>query len=284
MSEIKSIKSIIQQQNGLESKQILFKKNSKFKFEVPDKIKKDYSLVSKKWEEKDKKNSFQNQDSLCLSKFHINDNKLFLELCEEKYANRQAISETIGSLAAIDQDYLFSEINNGKVTIPLSYKINVGIISKDGQLIMVKRSQKVSTNKGKIDFGISKGVKPEDYNGRSFQPLVTALRATQEELNLSLDAKEIIKKEAFIIKEFYLNREIFSFSFLCIIDLRKLDHDYNAKKIIDLAAGAKNSWEFSDVFSIELNKKTLLKYFKTHLTKLTNYSLYHLMKISDDLK
>ena len=283
-SEIKSIKSIIYQKSGLDVSQLLFKKNANFNFELPEKIKKDFTLINKKWIEKDKNNSFKNQESLCVSKFHLKEKKLYLEFCEEKYVNRQAISETISSLPAIDQDYLLSEVNNKKIKLPLSYKMNIGIITKDGHLIMVKRSHKVSTNKGKIDFGISKGVKPSDYNGRSFQPLVTALRAAQEELNLPLDAKEVIKKEAFIIKEFYLNREIFSLGFLCIIDLRKLDHDYTAKKVLDLSTGAMNSWEISEVFSIELNKKSLSKFIKENLNKTTNYSLYHLFKILEDLK
>jgi len=283
-SEIKSIKSILYQRVGIDLNQILFKKNSSFSFELPDKIKQDYSLINKKWIEKDRNNSFKNQDSLCLSNFKLKDRKLYLELCEEKYVTRQTISETISSIPAIEQDYLLSEVNQQKFQIPLSYKINIGIISKDDHLIMIKRSQKVSTNKSKYDFGISKGVKPDDYNGRSFQPLVTAIRALKEELNLSLDPKELIKNEAFILKEFYLNREIFSFGFLCILDLRKLEQSYDSKKIIDLSTGAKNSWELSEVFALEYNKKNLIKFIKENPNKITNYSLYHLIKLAEDFK
>lgn len=281
---IKSIKSIIYQKNGLDPKQVLFKKNLKFKFELPENIKKDFSVINKKWAEKEKSNSFKNQDSLCVSKFTVKDKKLYLDFCEEKYVTRQTISETVSSLPAINQDYFLSELNNQKIQVPLSYKINIGIITKDGHLIMVKRSQKVSTNKGKFDFGISKGVKPEDFTGKSFQPLSTALRAAKEELNLSLDPKEVISKGAFVLKEFYLNREFFSLGFLCILDLRKLENDYSAKKIIDLSTGAMNSWEINEVFSIEFTKKNLVKYIKENNNKTTNYSIYHLIKLSEDLK
>lgn len=283
-SEIKSIKSIFYQKSGIEFSKILFKKNNQFKTQIPDKLKKEFSLISKKWGEKDKTNSFKNQDSLCVSKFHVKDKKIFLEFCEDKYITRQSISETISSLPAIDQDFLLSEIINGNLMLPISYKLNLGIISKDNHLILVKRSQKVSTNKSKIDFGISKGVLPQDFNGKSFQPIVTAIRAIKEELNLILDPKEIVKKEAFTLNDFYLNREIFSLNFFGIIDLRKLDLDLSAEKILDLSNGAKNSWEISEIFSLEMNKKVLIKYLKENYNKITNYSLYNLTKITENLK
>lgn len=281
--EVKSIKSILYQKNGINLDQILFKKNSNFSFSIPERIKKDFNIINKKWIEKDRTNSFKNQDNLCLSKFYLKDKKIFLELCEEKYVTRQTISETVSSLPTIDQDFFLSEMQHQKIKVPISYKINIGLICKDGTLLIVKRSNKVSTNKGKLDFGISKGVKPDDYNGRTFQPIVTAIRALKEELNLSLEIKELIKKEAFKIKEFYLNREIFSIGFLCIIDLRKFDNDYSFSKISDLASGAKNSWEISDFLRVDYNKKSILKLIKDNYDKITNYSMHHLLNILEEL-
>lgn len=284
MIDIKTIRSILKKKGGFELSQILFKKNSTFKLDIPDKIKKDYGPINKKWVEKDRNNSFKNQDSLCISKFQVKDQKLFLEFCEDKYITRQSISEVLGSMNLIDQDVMVSEINNQSVRLPISYKINVGIITKDNKLIFTKRSSKVATNKSKLDFGISKGVKPEDFNGKMFQPLITSIRALKEELNLELDIKEVIKKEAFEVKEFYLNREIFSLGFLCILDLRKIESkNLTFKEIKNITENAKNNWEISDLFSVDYNKKSLLLFMKKEFEKITNYSNYHLIQLIEKI-
>lgn len=281
--EVKSIKSILQSKNGIDPKQILFKKDNNFQTQIPDQIKKSYESFHKKWQDKDKNNAFKDQDSLCLSEYHIKDKKLYLNFCEEKYVLRQSISETISTLSTVEQDYFLSEINRSHIKVPISYKLNIIVITKDEKLLIVKRSNKVSTNKNRYDLGVSKGVKPEDYKGKVFQPLITALRALNEELGLTLSPKEIITNKAFKINEFYLNREIFSLGFCCVFDLRKMSGDFTFEKVSKMAAGAKNSWEYSQVLSIDLSKKAITKFMKDNLNKITNYSLYNLLQILNDL-
>lgn len=281
----KTVKSFLQSSKGISNKEVLFKKDSNFKTEISEKIQKKYALINKKWLDKDKRNLFKNDSCLCISHFHVKDKKIYLNFCEDTYSVRQGISETIGGLSLIEQDYFLSEINSGKNKLPISYKIQVGVITSDNKLILAKRSSKVSTNKGKYDIGISKGVKPEDFSSKVFQPLITAIRAVKEELGLSLDKKEIVSKEAFILKDFYLNREIFSLNFFCLIDLRQLKSDeYTAAHIIESAGRSKNSWELSKVVALDLTKVALNKYLKESSNKLTNYSLYHLKNLSFEVK
>jgi hypothetical protein len=54
MGMVKSIKSIIYQKNGIDIKQILFKKDESFKSTIPEKLMKPYESISKKWAEKKK--------------------------------------------------------------------------------------------------------------------------------------------------------------------------------------------------------------------------------------
>lgn len=283
MSEVKSIKSILYQREGIDVKQILFKKDDAFRSTVPDTLKKSHEVIMKKWTEKEEQNTFRNQDNLCISQFHLKANKLFLNFCEEKYIMRQGLAETIGTIPFIQQDFLISEINHGKAKIPVTYKVNIVIITKDNKLLVVKRSDKVSSNKNRFDLGVSKGVKPSDYKGKAFQPLATAIRAMKEEVGVSLDIKEVIASGAFQVKEFYLNREIFSLAFCCVIDLRKLAADYTFEKVSSLASGAKNSWEYSSVISLDLSKKAITKFIKDNNTKVTNYSLHNLLQILHSL-
>jgi len=283
MIDIKSIKSILKKKGGLQISQILFKKSASIKIDIPEKLKKDFIPINKKWAEKDRTNSFKNQDSLCVAKYQIKDQKIFLDLCEDKYITRQAISEVLGSMGILEQDVLLSEILNQKVKVPISYKINIGVITKDNKLLIVKRSSKVSTNKNKYDFGISKGVKPEDFSNKSFQPLMTSIRAIEEELNISLDLKSVVKNDAFVVKEFYLNREIFSLGFLCILDLRKLEDSYTLELIKGRSESSKNSWEMSEILGVDFNKKSLVSFLKKEGNKITNYSIYHMLQILEEL-
>lgn len=285
MDELKNLKTIIKNNKGFELNQILFKIDKSSNFNIPDRFRKDYEMVERKWKEKERNNSFRNQENLCVTNYHIKDKKLFLNLSETKYLTRQIFSETISLLSDLEQDMLVADIMAQKTKIPLAYKACIGIITKDNKLLFMKRSSKVATNKGKIDFSLSKSAKPEDFEPKTSQPLMTILRALKEELNISLDFKELLKKEALTISEFFINRDIFSIGFLSMIDLRKMDEELTYDKIMNLSENAKNSWEFSEIFAIDFNKKSIGKFLKEkeNREKLTNYSRYHLEKIYKDL-
>lgn len=283
MDVLKSIKTILKNNKGFELNQILFKIDKNDSFHIPDRFKKDHELIEKKWKEKERNHAFRNQDNLCVVNYLIKDKKIFLNLSETKYLIRQVYSETLSLLSELEQDMLIAEILNKKTRIPIAYKTSIGIITKDNKLMFMKRSQKVATNKSKIDFSLSKSAKPEDFESRTSQPLMTILRALKEELSISLDVKEIIKNESLKITEFYFNRDIFSVGFISMLDLRKVDGDLTSDKILELSENAKNSWEFSEISFIDFNKKALSKFIKDNRSKITNYSLHHLLKILETL-
>ena len=283
ISEVKSIKSIFWHKMGIGLSQLLFKFEPTFQTEIPIKLVKDYSNFHKKWLEKTKNNHFDNKKSLCISHFHVKDKKIYLNFCAEDYAVRQTISETLGSLPPINQDFILSEINNNRSKLPLAYKVNIIIITHDAKLIWIKRGNRVSTNKNKIEFGVSKGVIPDDYSAKSFQPLNTVIRASQDELGLKLDKKEIINKEVLLLKELYLNREIFSLGLIAVLNFRQLDEKYNAENIIKQANEIKDNWEFSDIGFIDFSKKAIVSFIKENEPKITNYSLHYLINQIDSL-
>lgn len=274
--ENKTIKTLIKNNKGFELNQILYKLESKKDFKIPMQLKKDYELIEKKWNAKERTDFFRNQDNLCISNYYIKDKKIYLNFCVAKYIERQIFSECFSMLNELEKDMFLSDHHAKKIEAPMSFKVQVALITKDNKILILKRSNKVAMNKGKYDFSISKGAKPEDFEAKSFQPINTILRALKEELNINIEFKEALKEKIINLKEFYLNRENFSLTLFAEVNLQNSSQNLTAEEILKIMKEAKNSWEYSEVLFVENAPNKLKKELKTLLPKFTSSSISQL--------
>lgn len=281
VEKLKSIKTLIKDSKGLESNQILYKLSSIKDFKYPEKLQKDYDLIEKKWNNRERNDYLRNQENLCISEFHIKDKKIYLSFCEAKYLQRQILSECFGMLSDLDQEILLSDINDKKIKVPLAYKAVISIITKDNKLLVVKRSSKVSTNKGKLDFSISKSAKIEDLEAKSFQPYQTIIRALKEELNIDLDFKIAVKEKTIKITDYFFNKETFSIGYSSVVDFRDSSMNITSEQIFNLYKDAKNSWEISDIYFITNSQVQIKKELKKNQDKFTNHALKNISEFID---
>jgi hypothetical protein len=271
----KSIKSLLKNSKGLEFSQILYKLDKEdHDYKFPEKIKNDLDIINKKWTRKERSDFFKNQDNLCINHVKVKDKKIYINFCEEKYIQRQAFSECLSVIPDLEKDLIINDIFEKNIKVPLSYKVFITIITKDNKYLLVKRSSKVVTNKGKYDLSISKSVKPEDMASKGFQPYNTLIRACKEELGIELNYSEIIKDESVKINEIYINKESFSITIDMTLDLSKQKTDDNtSEEILKKSKTAKNHWEASEIIFINNVEKSILKDYKKYKEKLTSQSL-----------
>lgn len=271
--ENKTIKTLIKNNKGFELDQILYKLESKKDFKVPVHLKKDYELIEKKWNAKERNDFFRNQDNLCITNYHIKDKKIYLNFCLTKYIERQIFSECFSMMNDLEKEMFLSDIRTKKIEAPMSYKVQVTVITKDNKILILKRSNKVSMNKGKYDFSLSKVARPEDIEVRSFQPINTVLRALKEELNISIEFKEAFKEKIINLNEFFINKENFSITLLAEVDLRKSSQNLTSEELMKVMKDAKNSWEYSEFLFIENEPSKLKKQLKQLISKFTSSSI-----------
>lgn len=274
----KSLKTLIQNNKGFEFNQIFYRLESKADFKVPDQFTKDFILIEKKWNSRERNDALRNQDNLCVSNYHIKDKKIYLNLCEAKYIERQVFSECFSMMNSLEQDMFLADWNAKKIEAPMSLKAQITIITKDNKLLVIKRSSKVSMNKNKFDFSISKSAKPEDIQPHTFQPFNTVIRALKEELNINLSFKEAVKNKIIKISEIYLKKESFAICYHAEVDLRKADNNLTSTEILNIYKDAKNSWEISEVHFIENNPAKIKKAIKQHESKATKTAVRLLTK------
>lgn len=271
--ENKTIKTLIKNNKGFELNQILYKLESKKDFKIPMQLKKDYELIEKKWNAKERTDFFRNQDNLCISNYYVKDKKIYLNFCTAKYIERQIFSECFSMLNDLEKDMFLADLHVKKLEAPMSFKVQVAVITKDNKLVILKRSNKVTMNKGKYDFSISKGAKPEDIETKTFQPINTILRALKEELNIDIEFKEALKEKVISLKEFYINRENFSLTLFAEVNLKNSSQNLTSEEILKIMKDAKNSWEYSEALFIENSPTKLKKELKNLLPKFTSSSI-----------
>lgn len=280
MENSKSIKALLKNNKGLEFSQILYKLDKNHDYLFPEKIKNDLELVNKKWNQKERTDFFKNQDNLCISHIKVKDKKIYINFSEEKYIQRQAFSECLGMLPDLEKDLVIGDIFEKKIKVPLAYKLFITIVTQDNKIILAKRSNKVLSNKNKIDLTLSKTVKIEDIENKGFQPYNTLIRACKEELNLELSYNQLLKNELVKINEIYLNKENFSVTIDVTLDLTKdKTPQTTSEEIIKKYKDAKNSWEISEIFFINNEEKFILKEFKKIKEKLTINSMKKIQEL-----
>ena len=267
------MKTLIKNNKGFDFKDILYKKESIKDFSIPIHIEKDYELFNKKWNSKERNDFFRNQDNLCISNFYIKDKKIYLNFCEAKYIERQIYAECFSMMNDLDKEMFLSDFHANKIKAPMSYKFQIGIITKDNKILILKRSNKVTMNKGKYDFSISKNAKPEDVIPKTFQPYNTVLRGLKEELNIDIEFKDALKEEIISLKSIFLNNESFALTIYAEVDLRKSSQNLTSEEIEKLMKDAKNNWEYADVLFIENSPVKIKKEVKSILNKFTNSSI-----------
>lgn len=268
------MKSLIKNLKGLEFSQIFYKLESDHELVFPEKMKNDLELINKKWNQKERTDFFKNQDNICISHLKVKDKKIYLNFAEEKYIQRQVFSECLSMMPDLEKDLIIGDFLEKKIKIPLSYKVFITVITQDNKLLLTKRSSKVVTNKNKYDLSISKSVKPEDIQPKTFQPLNTLIRACKEELGIELEQSLILKEKLLSINEIYINKENLSITIDMTLDLSKLkSEEFKSEEIIKLHKNAKNSWELSELIFIKNEEKSITKEIKKIKDKLTASSM-----------
>jgi hypothetical protein len=134
-----------------------------------------------------------------------------------------------------------------------SFGVNASLISKDRQLIIMRRSQEVSSWKGMYHIAINEGLhRPFDRSDISDAPNLyrAVIRGAAEELGLELDVSNIT------FLTFNVNAKYLTWS---IQGMARTE--YTAQEIVNMRKlGAKDRWEAMEIIPVDFDVKKVIEF------------------------
>lgn len=253
----------------------------------PERYRKLYEEYRKKWEEsKNKGYIFDNNDLVGLRSFALQrigqdeDQSLLLSVFSGSYVDHRATVELFRSLDTRDKNPIINEtleseiLHGGHPFFGTILAISTAIITSDEKIIFQRRSRNVSIDPGLLMCGVGEGMKTMDLEVRRNEPngiYKTVVRGMAEEFGIRINnPQECVK-----LTGLCLNRDLFEWYVLGVIDLRKSNPVWNEDVIRSTFSSAldKDRFEIEEIHFIPYHPENVFQFIREHKEDMVNYGL-----------
>lgn len=253
----------------------------------PERYRKLYEDYRRKWEEnKNKGYIFDNNDLVGLRSFALQrigedeDQSLLLNVFAGSYVDHRATVELFRNLDTRDKNPIIHEtleseiLHGGHPFFGTILAISVAIITSDQKIIFHRRSKNVSIDPGLLMCGVGEGMKTMDLDIRRNEPngiYRTAIRGMVEEFGIKINNPE----ECLKLTGLCLNRDLFEWYVLGVIDLRKANPKCNEDTIKSVFSSAfgKDRFEIEEMYFVPYYPETVFRFIREHKEEMVNYGL-----------